>query len=725
MNAPPDSSSSESPPPPGSRRAGMRLFALSFTALFLELMVIRWVPSEVRLVAYYANLMLMSSFLGLGIGALVSARNWRLFRIFPLVFAADILLLLWLSGSLLPLGSGELRFSSVSDGTRLHAHLTLLLIFCLNATMFAPLGDEIGRQFGRMSALRAYAWDLSGSLAGTLGFGLFSLLSFSPVAGLAGVAFLVLGLSESRHRWWGALLCLAAVGAIGLAGRPQVYWSPYYYITIGETQFQLEHHAQGFDFGRIAEQPAGRPPANLQTMRDPPIYNIHVNQDFYQMHATVDLRRYAEHGWRIQLIRDAYAQYSLPYEVIKPPSRVLVLGSGGGMDIETALLHGAQQVDAVEIDPLIPRISDRYSSSAPYRDPRVTLHTDDGRAFLQRNRQSYDLVAFGFLDSQALFSYGASLRLDGYIYTVESFRQAYGRVSPGGAMVVWFFAGRDWLVRKLVAMTRAATGQEPLIYRDGGSLAIISPKGPLPHPPPARIGDWSLGPVPPGRIDLATDDWPYLYLERQDIPADYLLVIGVLLAVSVVAVLALRGTGFGATDGHFLFMGWGFLLLQTKSIGDCSLYFGTTWLVTTLVITGVLLMVLLANWVALRHLPEFRPWLFAPLFVSLLLLLLVPRELILAQSLAFRLAWTLLAVPLPVFFAGLIFSTTFRSAGNLAALFGANLIGATIGGFCEYLGMLIGNHRLGYLVLAAYAASLLCLSVRRRAAAGSGGVAPA
>ena len=40
-------------------------------------------------------------------------------------------------------------------------------------------------------------------------------------------------------------------------------------------------------------------------------------------------------------------------------------------------------------------------------------------------------------------------------------------------------------------------------------------------------------------------------------------------------------------------MGWGFLLLQTKSIGDTSLYFGTTWFVTTLVIAGVLLMVLL------------------------------------------------------------------------------------------------------------------------------------
>lgn len=703
--------------PPKLDHPRLRLFLLSFAALFLELMVIRWVPSEVRLVAYYANLMLVSSFLGLGIGALVSTRGWRLFRLFPLLFAANVFLLLLLNGDLLPRGAGEFRFALHLPGGG--AYPVLLLIFGLNAVMFAPLGEAIGQQFERLPVLGAYAWDLGGSLTGTLVFGLFSLLSFSPVLGLGAVAVVLLALGEGRHRWWGGLLCGAAVAAVGLTGRPHVFWSPYYYITIGETQLEVVTQPDGTAFGRVGEKPAGLPPADLLTRRDPPLYNLHVNQDFYQMHGTVDLQRYTPTEWRHQVISSLYAQYSLPYALIPPPARVLVLGSGGGMDVETALLHRAGHVDAVEIDPKIPTISNRYSSSAPYRDPRVSLHTDDGRAFLQRSTGEYDLVAFGYLDSQALFSYGASLRLDGYIHTVESFRQAYRHVREGGVMVVWFVASQEWLVEKLVQMNRTATGREPLIYRKAGGLAVVTPRGALPWTPPAEISGWNLTTVPVSRVDLATDDWPYLYLQRQGIPSDYLVVIGTLLALSIVAVAALRGRGFGATDGHFLFMGWGFLLLQTKSIGDCSLYFGTTWLVTTLVITGVLLMVLLANWVALRHLPAFRPWLFAPLFLVLVILLLVPREIILAQSLGVRVAWTLLVIPLPVFFAGLIFSTTFRSAGNPAALFGANLIGATIGGFCEYLGMLIGNHRLGYMVLAAYAASLLCLHWRRRSATGA------
>jgi hypothetical protein len=71
-----------------------QMFALSFTALFLEMMVIRWVPSVVHLVAYYANLMLLSSFLGLGIGAMAGNRNLDLFRWFPAAYLGSLGILL-------------------------------------------------------------------------------------------------------------------------------------------------------------------------------------------------------------------------------------------------------------------------------------------------------------------------------------------------------------------------------------------------------------------------------------------------------------------------------------------------------------------------------------------------------------------------------------------------------------------------------------------------------
>ena len=67
----------------------------------------------------------------------------------------------------------------------------------------------------------------------------------------------------------------------------------------------------------------------------------------------------------------------------------------------------------------------------------------------------------------------------------------------------------------------------------------------------------------------------------------------------------------------------------------------------------------------------------------------------------------------PVFFAGLIFSTTFRETKSASSSFGANLIGATVGGFAEYLGMAIGFQNLSLLVISAYLASLGILTLTR------------
>ena len=182
---------------PDKRRTA-RLFALSFVALFLELMLIRWVPAVAKVVAYYANLMLISSFLGLGIGALISRREWRLFRWFPLLLALTVGFLLLSQNVLLPGSAVELRFFSNMPG--LANYLVLVAIFALNTTLFVPLGQEIGKLFESLPTLRAYMWDLGGSLSGTIAFGLFSLLYFSPVVGMAGVmvAFLVLAERQTR-----------------------------------------------------------------------------------------------------------------------------------------------------------------------------------------------------------------------------------------------------------------------------------------------------------------------------------------------------------------------------------------------------------------------------------------------------------------------------------------------------------------------------------------------
>jgi hypothetical protein len=318
------------------------------------------------------------------------------------------------------------------------------------------------------------------------------------------------------------------------------------------------------------------------------------------------------------------------------------------------------------------------------------------------------MVVFGFLDSQTLFSSMANIRLDGYIYTVQSMQSAFRLLNDNGVLSLSFMAGHEWLARKLVRMVALATNQMPVVYESQGQVVICAFRGQHPEPP-QQYGRFVRTTFPSGD-DLSeaiapTDDWPFLYLSHKTIPADYLIVIGILLAITIPAVFLLRGRGFGLNDSHFLFLGLGFLLLETKSISDCSLYFGTTWFVTLIVVAGVLLMVLAANLVAMR-IRRFRTWMYAPLIITLLLLYLVKRESILALTFNQRLLWSLLVVPLPIFFAGLIFSTAFREAVNPSSFLGANLIGAMIGGFSEYLSMVIGNQNLIFLVIGAYLVSL-------------------
>jgi hypothetical protein len=282
-------------------------------------------------------------------------------------------------------------------------------------------------------------------------------------------------------------------------------------------------------------------------------------------------------------------------------------------------------------------------------------------------------------------------------------------------MAVSFAAAQPWLGPKLREMLHQATGREPIAYADGAQVILCVGTDALTQVP-SRIGRFALTTFA-GAPAPATDDWPYLYLHRPTVPADYVVVIAILLALSGFAVRRVRGRSLAWGDGHFLLLGVGFLLLETKSIADCALYFGSTWVVTMVVVAGVLIMVLAANAVAVR-LKHASLWLYLPLFGSLALLSAIPRDFVLEFPLAWRFGWTLLLVPLPLFFAGLIFSVTFREeskrpGATSAALFGANLLGATIGGFCEYLGMATGSRWLMLLVFGAYAGSLMCLALSR------------
>ena len=116
---------------------------------------------------------------------------------------------------------------------------------------------------------------------------------------------------------------------------------------------------------------------------------------------------------------------------------MLVIGAGNGGDVAVALAEGAKHVDAVEIDPVLVQLGRDHNPERAYQSPRVTLHVDDGRAFLQNSRGHYDLILFALPDSLTALAGQSELRLENYLFTIQAMRVARAHLEAGGAFAMY------------------------------------------------------------------------------------------------------------------------------------------------------------------------------------------------------------------------------------------------------------------------------------------------
>lgn len=121
----------------------------------------------------------------------------------------------------------------------------------------------------------------------------------------------------------------------------------------------------------------------------------------------------------------------------RPPSRVVVIGVGGGFDILTALHFGAGDVTGVEVNATVLRLltrdyRDYFKSWA--EDPRVRLVGDEGRHFLARAGRSFDLIQISGVDTYSGTPAAAHVFSENYVYTREAFALYLSRLAPGGVI---------------------------------------------------------------------------------------------------------------------------------------------------------------------------------------------------------------------------------------------------------------------------------------------------
>jgi hypothetical protein len=210
--------------------------------------------------------------------------------------------------------------------------------------------------------------------------------------------------------------------------------------------------------------------------------------------------------------------------------------------------------------------------------------------------------------------------------------------------------------------------------------------------------------IAPARVDTAridvtpSDDWPFLYLREPWIP--WFLVRGMMIMGMIALILLRLIAPAGALwwNGRMFFLGAAFMLLETRSVVQLALLFGSTWIVNSVVFAAILLMILLSNLFVLTTRPRNLTAYYVLLIASLLLNGMVPTHAFLSLPKALGVIASCTLVFLPIFFAGVIFATSFRDSAQPDLDLGANIFGVVLGGLTEYFSLMVGLN--GLLVIA-------------------------
>jgi SAM-dependent methyltransferase len=486
-------------------------------------------------------------------------------------------------------------------------------------------------------------------------------------------------------------------------GKSHTEWSPYQKLNWAETTYQGHTVA----------------------------YQLMTNDSWYQYVVDLSGNFVRAHQDLFEGVPPEWNAYNIPYHFYKNPPSVLVLGSGMGNDVAAALRNGAGGVTAVEIDPLILKLGKQLHFEHPYSDSRVKIVNDDARSYLQNSHDRFDLMMFSLLDSHTTSSHYSNIRIDNYVYTRESLTAARNLLKPGGIMVVKFQVGKPFIAGRLKATLTDVFGAPPVQFGVDQSFNI-SPGTFYISGDKTRIATAIEEPALKNHIEkhhgmptedaqITTDDWPFFYQRAPGLPSSVLL-ISLVLVVVCWQLMKRTAIPVDQIAWPFFFLGAGFMLMESQIVSRMALLFGTTWIVNSITISGLLLLIVVANILEKTGLRVPTPVAYGGLLAAILVAYLVPVSALFSESFAFKLSGAVVVLCSPVFFASIIFIRTFAAARFSGSALGSNLMGSLVGGLLESLSLWIGLRSILLLAMLLYTLAYLS---QRRARVAAPATAPA
>ena len=412
-------------------RASTRVLAavlmLSASGLMFELTLTRVFSATIWY--HYTFVAISVALFGWGLGGFL-VYLLQLGRLGKIVQPVLVLLCLMLAVSLPLFPWGILRYPFTPE--RLNFYVAMgLLPFITGGAALSLAFEAYGSDSNRL-----YFADLIGAAAGTLlvpliisGLGAETAILATAVLPAIAAILLSMGKGPANLRGWTAVGVVAAVGAIGLTA-----WN---YRTQALTIRDAPNKAL---YKLLRDKPQARISSDRWNSysRITSVINFdehHLARLFIDSDAETSILRWDGDAASMPNARDWFRAF--PFRLADEP-RVLVIGPGGGTDVIMGICNGSPMVTAVEMNPLIIDAVNQWGAQVGnlYSHPKVKLVMDEGRNFIQRTDEKFDVIMLGFVDSWASVSSGGLSLTENYLYTQNALEAYYDHLTDRGTLAI-------------------------------------------------------------------------------------------------------------------------------------------------------------------------------------------------------------------------------------------------------------------------------------------------
>jgi hypothetical protein len=198
---------------------------------------------------------------------------------------------------------------------------------------------------------------------------------------------------------------------------------------------------------------------------------------------------------------------------------VLVLGSGGGRDLFTAAIFEAKKIVGVEINKdIVNTVFDKFKwfSGDIGKFSQIRLVIDEGRSYVSKSQEKYDIIQASLVDSFAAFANGAFALTENCLYTKDAWVVFLQHLKENGVLTFsrWYDLKNPAEIYRVAALAKSSLEE----------LGIIDPR---PHIVLARYiwpgGTLGIGTILVKRTPFSENDLAKLRQVCKDLEFELVL----------------------------------------------------------------------------------------------------------------------------------------------------------------------------------------------------------